>query len=885
VSSADLRSGGDGQAQGLSEARSIGPAETAATPSPQGAYGIAGLPRAWWKREWLLGLVLIAATVVAYLPALHGGFLFDDSMYISDNQTLRPWKGFWEIWFKPGATCQYYPLTFTGFWVGYHLWGLNPLGYHLVNVLLHGVVAMLLWQVLARLKVRGAWLAGAIFALHPVNVMSVAWMTELKNTLSGSLALGAAWAYVRFARLGVYATEQGGGAVKGTVSGSDWGYYVLALALFQLALLAKTAVSFLPVTLLLAVWWQRERLCWREAWPLLAMLGMAVAMGGVTIYVERHSGGASGEQFHIPFLERVLISGRSFWFYLGKLFFPYRLTFIYERWHTDAGAWWQYVYPAATLGALGGLWGMRKRIGRGAFAAMFHFYVSTSLLILIVVPYFTLFSFVSDHWQYFGCMSVIALAAAGITRALGFFRKLKPILEPAFCGMLLLVLGVLTWGQSGLYANIETLWRTTLARNPNCWVARCNLGNVLLQNGRVDEAVTHFRKAMEIQPDDAGIHNNLGNALLRKGQVVEAIGQYEEALRLRPDFAEAHYNLGSVLLQKGRVDEAITHFQKAVEIQPDDAGIHISLGNALLQKGRVDEAITHFQKAVEIQPDDAGTHNNLGNALYQKGQVDKAVTHYRKALEIQPGYAEARNNFGNTLLQKGQLDEAIAQFQRVLEIQPGFAMAHYNLGTAFLRNGQLDGAIAHYQRALEIRPDYAEAHINLGSAHLQKGQLDEALAHFQKAIELRPELPGIYYNLGLVLLRKGRVDEAIAHFQKAIEGRPDSADARNSLAWVLATSPQASVRNGARAVELAQQAERLSEGRNPMILGTLAAAYAEAGRFTDAVATAQQALQLATAQSNAALANAFEQHIKLYRAGLPFHGTLPTNAPASGDKP
>jgi hypothetical protein len=160
----------------------------------------------WW-RDGLLALLLVMMTVTVYWPALHGGFVWDDDDYISANKTLRSLHGLWEIWFKPGATCQYYPLTFTGFWIGYQLWGLNPLGYHLLNVLLHALVSVLLWQVLARLKARGAWLAGALFALHPVCVMSVAWMTELKNTLSASLALGAGWAYLRFAGLGVYERE------------------------------------------------------------------------------------------------------------------------------------------------------------------------------------------------------------------------------------------------------------------------------------------------------------------------------------------------------------------------------------------------------------------------------------------------------------------------------------------------------------------------------------------------------------------------------------------------------------------------------------------------------------------------------------------------------
>jgi hypothetical protein len=304
-----------------------------------------------YSRPELWGAIFIVlAACIAYWPALHGDFIWDDDSHISANSTLRSWPGLAAIWCQPGATCQYYPLSFTVFWAGYHLWKLNPLGYHLQNVLLHGVAAILLWQVLARLKVRGAWLAGAIFALHPVCVMSVAWMTELKNTLSGVLALGAMWAYLRFAGLGVYArTGQANVAAAGTGPLRLWRFYILALTLFLLALLAKTAVSFLPLTLLLVAWWQRDQLQWRDVWPLLPMLGIAVMIGGVTVYVEQHSGGASGNEFALDWGQRVLISGHSFWFYLGKLFFPSSLTFIYERWQIGSGNVGQFGYPIAVI--------------------------------------------------------------------------------------------------------------------------------------------------------------------------------------------------------------------------------------------------------------------------------------------------------------------------------------------------------------------------------------------------------------------------------------------------------------------------------------------------------------------------------------------------------
>ena len=341
----------------------------------------------------LQGALIVLFICVAYFPAMHGGFVWDDDIHISANPALRSLDGLRDIWLKPGATFQYYPLTFTGFWLGYHLWGLNPLGYHLLTLLFHGSASLLLWQVLARLNVRGAWLAGAIFALHPVNVMSVAWITELKNTLSATLALGSAWAFFNFARLGTCSTTHKAACHAGSNTqvqkASDWPWYAAAMTLFLLAMLAKTAVSFLPVSLLLITWWQRRRLGWREVWPVLPMLGLVVLLGTITTCIERQ--GELGDQLTMGFLDRVLISGRSFWFYLGKLLFPHPLTATYGRWTVNVHDGWQYVYPAATIVLLFGLWWWRGRLGRGILVSFLHFYVCTSLLILIVVPDFTLY--------------------------------------------------------------------------------------------------------------------------------------------------------------------------------------------------------------------------------------------------------------------------------------------------------------------------------------------------------------------------------------------------------------------------------------------------------------------------------------------------------------
>jgi Flp pilus assembly protein TadD len=674
------------------------------------------------NRGWLFGLFLVAATFIAYAPVWHAGYIWDDDRYVTGNVLLHSADGLRQIWFAPGATSQFYPLTYSAFWLEYHLWQLNPLGYHLVNVALHSLNAILLWRLLRRLGVRGAWLAGAIFALHPVNVMSVAWVTELKNTLSGGLALCAAHAYVRFAGLGIDGGKE---------NPSRWRFYVLALAFFQLAMFAKTAVSFLPLTLFLIVWWQKEKTSWRDALPLLPMLGISVLMGKLTIFMEHKYAGATGAGFNLDLAQRIYVSGHSFWFYIGKLIFPYPLIEVYERWKIISIPWSQYVYAAATLAVLVGLWAARGRIGRGAFAAALHFYIATSMFVLMVVIYFMHYSFVSDHWQYFGCMSVFAVAAAGITSWLDRFGKRKFISY----GALFLLLGFLTWRQAEIYRSAETLWHANVADNPNAFVAQNDLGFALLASGRADEALGYLQKAVQLEPDDVSAQKNLGGALL----------------------------------QKGRVDEAIIHYQDAVDLKPDDAGAHNNLGFALFRKGQVDGAIAQYETALQLQPDDEGVHHNLGLALFKKGQVDAAMLHYRKALQIKPDNAEVHNDLANALS----------------------------------KNGQVAEAIQHWQMALEIRPQY---------------------------------LP-----------------------------------AQNNLAWALATDPDASLRNGAKAVQLAQQANKLSGGKNLLMLRTLAAAYAEAGQFTNALMTAGQALQLAATESNFQMINSLETQMKLYEAGQPFH--------------
>jgi tetratricopeptide (TPR) repeat protein len=795
------------------------------------------------RHEWICGLLLVAAAIIAYQPVWYAGFIWDDIEYVTHNLTLHSLDGLRQIWFVPGATVQYYPLTFTTFWVEYHLWGLNPLGYHLVNVLLHAGNAVLLWVVLRRLGVRGAWLAAGVFALHPVCVESVAWVTERKNTLSGLFYLGSMLAALKFwlpietaSEFSLVKHENESRAGFGS-----WKCYWLAFTLYACALCSKTATLPLPATILLLVWWKRGKVVWRDIYPLGLFLAIGVGMGLITMHIEPPPDAAGNEQ-GLSLLQCCLLAGRDVWFYLGKLFWPHQLIAVYPRWIIRTSEWRAYVPVLTLVTGLSMLWWKRNRWGRAPLVAFLYF---VTLLFLVLgffdVSYFH-YSFVADHFQYLASLGPVALAAAGIMTAFKFLRKKSLLLKPAFCGALLITLGALTWRQTQMYASDETLWRTTIDLNPASWSAHYNLGHVLLRRGRTDDAITSFQKALAIQPD----------------------------------FAEAYNDLGNALLQKRQVDEAIVQFNKALTIQPGRAATYNNLGNALLQKRQVDEAIVQFNKALTIQPDFADACNDLGNALLQKGQVNKAIVQFKKALAIQPDFTTAFNNLGNALLQTGQVDEAIVQFKKALAIQPDYVEAHYDLGKALLQKGQTDEAMVHFQTTIRIRPDYAEAHNNLGIALAQNGQLKEAIAHFQKALAIQPDNAETHNNLGTIFFQQGHLDEAAIQFQRALAIRPDFMAAQSGLAhiaWVLATSPNPAIRNGTKAIELAEQTDRLSDGKDPAMAATLAAAYAEAGRFSEAITNGERALFLATSKNDGALVAALKAQLKSYQAGSPFHHT------------
>jgi len=551
---------------------------------------------------WRLPLLLVVLTLMAYQPVWHAGFIWDDNDYVTANTTLRSLPGLWRIWFEVGVTHQYYPLVHTSFWAEYHLWRLDPLGYHLVNVLLHSLNSLLVWRVLRKLKVTGAWLAGAIFALHPVQVESVAWVTERKNVLSAFFYLCALLAYFRFDPTTV--------APLSDTGGKRWKFYWLALGLYVSALLSKSVTCTLPVAIVLLTWWKRGRLFWRDAYCLLPFMAVGIGAGLNTVRMEGHLVNGVQAEYAFSFAQRCLIAGRALWFYGAKLLWPREVAFIYPRWSIDPTDWRQWLFPLAAAGAIGMLWRRRNQWGTGPLVAVLFFVVTLGPALGFFNVYPFRFSFVADHYQYLASMGLVALFAAAASSQANTWQLGRET-RWAVSASVLVVLGALTWKQAGVYRDAETLWRDTLAKNPGCWLAHNNLGLLLEHRGEAFAAEEQYRQALQIYPDDVKAHVNLGNALLRQGKASEAIEQYQEALRIKPDYVRAHINLGNVLLLQGNLREAIGHYEEALRIDPDSAEAHLNLAVTLEQAGQALGAARQYELALRLNPDLTSASNAL----------------------------------------------------------------------------------------------------------------------------------------------------------------------------------------------------------------------------------------------------------------------------------
>jgi tetratricopeptide (TPR) repeat protein len=645
--------------------------------------GVGDLFSALPEHLWFFAIILVTATILVYRPAWNGGFIWDDDVYVSKNPLLIAPDGLWRIWVSLESPSQYFPLTYTTFRLERGIWGLNPTGYHWINILLHATNALLLWRLLTRLRIPGAWLAAGIFALHPVQVESVAWITERKNVLMGFFFLLTLLTWVRFI------DERGR---------RRWRFYRLALIFYLLALCSKSTACTLPAALFLILWLQKKRIDSRRVLQIVPFIVLGLAMGLIAVWWERYHQGTRGLMFALGPLERLIVATHAAWFYLFKLFWPIKLTFIYPQWTINSHNPFAYIWLVVGIALCAAIYFARRYVGRSVEVAAVFFLATLSPVLGFIMLYTFRYTFVADHYQYLASVGPIALVSAGAVK-LSDSLRLGPRFLTLFGILIFATLGILTWRQSASYSDIETLWHDTIQRNPACWMAENNVGLGLLEKGEVNGAIAHLRKALQLKSDYAEIHSNLAFALRRSGDTEAAIAEARIGVSLAPN-------------------------------NPDGRGV-------------------------------------------------------------------------------------------------------------------------------------------LGMALIAKGQLDDAIAQFSKAIEIRPNHSGAHYHLAMALSDKHETAQAIAHYEKAIEAQPDHVGALTKLAWTLGTSTDAAVRNGPKAVELAERANHLAGGTDPLVLRTLAAAYATNNSFDKALETARSALQLAQQQHDLETAEAIRKEITLYQSGLP----------------
>lgn len=657
------------------------------------------------NRNWIFGLLLVLAVMAVYQPVWHAGFIWDDDAYVTKNPLLVAPDGLKRIWFSMDSPSQYFPLTYTMFRLERSVWGLQPSGYHWVNILLHAANAILVWSLLSRLMIPGAWLAAALFALHPVQVETVAWISERKNVLSLLFYLLAMLSWVRFVEKS---------------ANQDWKHYAAALLFYVLALCAKTTACTLPAAMSLVLWLKHWPINRARLLQLLPFILLGLGMGLVTIWWEKFHQGTQGNVFSMDPLQRILLASRAIWFYAGKLFWPVDLTFSYPRWTINASNILAYAWLVIGVGLIGAIWATRRFLGRGPEVAIAFYAATLSPLLGFIMLYTFRYTFVADHYQYVASIGLFTLVSAGIIVALAHRAVLKFLVS----GVLLLALATLTWRQAGNYKDSQVLWRDTLTKNPGSWLAETSLGAVLIGEGHTGEALKHCLNAVRLNPDSAESQNNLGVALAARHRYDEAVQCYRKAIQLEPEVAESFNNLGVALMAQGRVDEAIKSYQEAIRLDTSYPDALDNLGVAFYGKGKLDEAIASLREAIRLGSKRPESLYHLGLALSQAGRTSEAIATYREALASNPDMPAVLNNLAWALATSpdDQLRdgiEAVRLAKRACELgheeQPVFMGT---LAAAYAETGQFDEATATAERALALAQSLGEKSLAMKEAKL-----------------------------------------------------------------------------------------------------------------------------------------------------------------------
>ena len=765
-------------------------------------------------------LVILGVLVVAsYLPVLWGEFVWDDFL-LTKLKAVSSWGGIWQLWFDPAAAYiqrdavegHYWPLLYTTFWIEHKLWGFHPFGYHALNLLLHFVNTALVWRLLLRLGVPGAWFAAAVFAVHPLHTESVAWVISRKDLLSALFYLSAFLMWIRF------------------VESPRPKRYAAALLLFAAALLCKSVAITLPAALLIFQWWREDRVTPRDFILTAPFFLVGLIVGGFDTWFYKTQAALS---FDYSVYERVLIASRALWFYVEKLLWPVDLAVIYPRWEIDAADPVGWVYVVATAAVALAFWILRHRIGRGPLACALFFAVTLSPALGFVDYSYMGHSFVADRYQYLAGIGVIVLFAAVAARGV---RRLSSVSSrSATKGValaLLALLGVATWNQTGVYKNEVSLFKHVISFNPESWAAHQNLGMALLRFNEFEEAESHLRRSLEIFPLNPKAFRNLGEALKGQERYEESLKWYRVATGVEPDEPLNHAGMGTVFFHLERYPEAISSMKRALELQHDFSTvprIHALMGQVFRKMGRHGEADRHFDLSVELgmktNPPDPGVLFSRAEDLRGQKLYEESLKWYRLAIEMGSGFVLAYAGMGDSLYQLGRYPEAISSMKRALELQPDFPMAptlRYLMAQALRSMSQLysvqnqtsnamesgsgdartffsraeelreqkryEESLRWYRNAIEADPDFALVYAGMGDSLYRLGRYEDAVSNMKRVFELLPDFPlapTLHYLTGQALRELGRYDEAEEHYESALRVGPGFKEAINGLAELL----------------------------------------------------------------------------------------------------
>ena len=832
-----------------------------------------GAARRRW-REAMVCLLLSLVTLAVYWPVREHEFVdFDDRLYlvssphVSSGLTLD--GAVWAL--RSGYASNWHPLTWLSHMLDCQLYGLNPSGHHQTNLLFHLANTLLLFLVLKRMT-QARWrsaLVAALFAWHPLHVESVAWVAERKDLLCAFFWLLTMAAYARY------------------VAHPRLCRYSLTLACFALGLMAKPMIVTLPFVLLLLDYWPLKRLALppflggesrpgdaaateshaklsigalvKEKVPFFLL---AAAASTVTFLVQRETGAVASTETY-PVTVRLANALISYWRYLGKMIWPDNLAVFYPH----PMNWPPGLVLLAALGLVA--------VTALAFRAARHqpyFVVGWLWFLGTLVPVIGLVQVgaqaMADRYTYLPLIGLFVMIAWGAAEFTAHWRWRK-IALPLLAGVALCACLVLTYTQVWHWRNTVTLFTHTAQVTTNNYPAQLNWGLGLEKRNDLRGAAEHYREALRMKPGLVKAVHNLARLLARQGKIEEGRAPYLDALRLTPNNAVMLSDYSSFLAEYGLVEEAITQYSEAVRLEPKRAQLHNNLGTVWSRIGRQSEAIGCFTEAIRLQPDFADAHNNLANALTVEGRNEEAILHMTEVIRLEPGMFQTQNNLGVALFRAGRMEEAAARYTAVLRIKPDYVEARSNLGVVLSKQGKHDEAAQQFAEAIRIAPDFVDAQTGLGMILVGSGKLEQGINHLARAAQLRPDSPQLHYQLGLALARQPKWSEAIQQFREAVRLQPNWSEALNRLALILATHTDAKYRDGAEAVRLSEHLCELAGRPNPVPLNTLAAAYAEVGRFAEAATVAQQAFDLAVAAGKTGLASQIQNRLKLYRAGLP----------------